>query len=131
MVKITGSPGKQSERTTRDERMLRVVETIPRGRVATYGQVAALAGYSRHARHVGAALRGADDDRGVPWHRVVSAGGRIVRRGNDEDHLLQRMLLEAEGVEITRSDRVDLTRFGWDPDDRAGGSKERTGKPRP
>jgi methylated-DNA-protein-cysteine methyltransferase-like protein len=63
---------------TRDERIWQVVAAIPRGRVCTYGTVAALAGLGRGARQVGPALGRAPDRAGLPWHRVVAAGGRIA-----------------------------------------------------
>src|ERR1043166_6615183 len=88
------------------------VRTIPRGRVATYGQIASLLGTPRGARAVGWALRAlpADAARRVPWHRVVGAGGRIsYRSGPGPD--LQRKRLRAEGVRF-RGERVDVTRHG-------------------
>jgi methylated-DNA-protein-cysteine methyltransferase-like protein len=94
-------------------RVYRVVRLIPRGRVATYGQVALLAGTPRGARAVGWALR-ALDDRGVarvPWHRVVNAAGGISPRPGLSPQL-QRRLLRAEGVRF-QSGRVDLLRHGF------------------
>jgi methylated-DNA-protein-cysteine methyltransferase related protein len=94
------------------ERVYAAVRAIPRGRVATYGQVARLIGVPRGARAVGWALRALDPgrERAVPWHRVVGAGGRIsLRAGNGP--LLQRRRLQAEGVAF-RSGRVDLRRHG-------------------
>jgi methylated-DNA-protein-cysteine methyltransferase-like protein len=90
--------------------VLDLVRRIPRGRVATYGQLAAMAGRPRSARQVGQALRGADD--GVPWHRVVNAQGRISRRSRTASMMTQRILLEQEGV-VFRRGRVALTRFRW------------------
>ena len=83
---------------------------IPRGRVATYGQLARLAGWGRRARHVGFAMHRAPE--GVPWHRVITANGEISRRA-DDSHELQRLLLEEEGVEFDLYGRVDLGRFLW------------------
>jgi methylated-DNA-protein-cysteine methyltransferase-like protein len=89
-----------------------LVSQIPRGRVATYGQIAALAGRTRGARAVGWALRalGASGARRVPWHRVVGRGGR-VSLGERPAGLEQRRRLRAEGVRF-RSGRVDLVRHG-------------------
>ena len=95
-------------------RLLEVVRRIPRGRVATYGQVAALAGLPRHARHVGYALHGLADGTPVPWHRVVGAGGAIRLRGMD-GAWTQRLRLEREGVTFTPRGRVWLERFVWRP----------------
>lgn len=92
----------------------RVVKRIPRGRVATYGQVAELAGLGGHARQVGYALHALSDDAVVPWHRVINAAGQISLRGEHAGEI-QRQLLEAEGVVFDRRDRVDLKRFRWRP----------------
>lgn len=88
------------------------VRTIPRGRVATYGQVAAWLGVPRGARAVGWALRVLDPARepGVPWQRVVGAGGRISPRAGVGPEL-QRRLLRREGVRFSK-DRIDLSRYG-------------------
>ena len=95
-------------------RVYAVVRRIPRGRVATYGQVAALAGRPRHARLVGYALHALPDRTTVPWHRVVNAEGRIsVRRTAPAAGLTQRLLLEREGVRFDARGRVSLERFGW------------------
>lgn len=108
------------ERDERYERIWSVVRKVPRGAVATYGQVAALAGMPRHARQVGFALRALPDESDVPWHRVISSSGRISRRTSSDSHELQRLLLEAEGVEIDSSGRVRLDEVRWEPDDRPG-----------
>jgi len=95
----------------------KLVRRIPAGRVATYGQIAALTGFPRHARQVGyalAALRGGDDD--VPWHRVVNAGGRVSPRAEPGYEDYQRILLEAEGVEFDEQGRLSLARFQWRPE---------------
>ena len=90
-----------------------MVRRIPEGRVATYGQIARLCGFSRHARQVGYVLAALPADTDVPWHRVINAKGEISERrmpGADE---YQRLLLEAEGVEVSQGGRIDLRRFGW------------------
>lgn len=99
--------------------IFRVVRRIPRGCVATYGQVARLAGLPRQARRVGYALSALTGDEGVPWHRVVNAQGRISLRASGDSDGRQRELLEAEGVEFDRSGKLSLERFGWreDPSD--------------
>jgi methylated-DNA-protein-cysteine methyltransferase-like protein len=94
------------------EQVYALVEQIPPGRVATYGQVAAMLGTPRGARAVGWALRalGASRAVSVPWHRVVGAGGRIsLRTGSGP--LVQRRRLRAEGVRF-RDGVIDLTKHG-------------------
>lgn len=91
-----------------------VVSAVPRGRVVTYGQVAALAGNVRGARGVAWILHSSSEAVGLPWHRVVNARGGISLppgRGFEE----QRRRLTAEGVIMTPDGRVDLRRFGWEP----------------
>ncbi|HEX2441846.1 MAG TPA: MGMT family protein [Methylomirabilota bacterium] len=89
-----------------------LVRRIPRGHVATYGQVAVLVGRARSARAVGGAMRSCPDD--VPWHRVVNSQGRISRRRQGSGMLTQRIRLEQEGVAL-RLGRVPLARFQWEP----------------
>jgi methylated-DNA-protein-cysteine methyltransferase-like protein len=74
--------------------------------VASYGQIAELAGLDGHARQVGYALHALPPDSGVPWHRVVNAKGEISPRSAGDSHELQRMLLEAEGVEFDEKGRI-------------------------
>ena len=92
-----------------------VVRRIPRGRVATYGQVAALAGFPNHARQVGYALSALSTDSPVPWHRVVNAQGRIsARRDDPGGAMVQGLRLGQEGV-VLKGGRVALDEFGWAP----------------
>lgn len=93
-------------------RIYAVVRRIPEGRVATYGQVAALAGLPGHARQVGYALHALDDDE-VPWHRVINAQGKVSPRSTPGWEGFQRHLLEEEGVVFTAGGRVDLSQFRW------------------
>jgi methylated-DNA-protein-cysteine methyltransferase-like protein len=93
-------------------RIYRTVRRIPSGRVATYGQIAELAGLGGHARQVGYALHATPDDIDVPWHRVINARGRISLP--DQAGEIQRQLLEQEGVELD-GDRIDLARYRWRP----------------
>lgn len=88
----------------------RLVRRIPRGRVATYGQIAALLGRPRAARAVGRAMHDCPDD--VPWHRVVNASGGISPRARMESMVTQRMLLVQDGVPLRRG-RVALARHRW------------------
>jgi len=92
------------------ETVWRLVRRIPRGRVATYGQIAALLGRPRSARAVGGALRRCPAD--LPWHRVVNAQGGISGRERMSSMLTQRIRLEAEGVAFRRG-RVVLRAHAW------------------
>jgi methylated-DNA-protein-cysteine methyltransferase-like protein len=98
------------------ERILAVVRRVPRGRVATYGQVARLAGLNGHARLVGYALSALEEGSRVPWHRVVNARGRISIRG-DGGHMavVQRLLLGRERVRFDTGQAIDLDVFRWRP----------------
>jgi methylated-DNA-protein-cysteine methyltransferase-like protein len=92
-----------------------VVRRIPAGRVATYGQVAELAGLPNHARLVGYALHAAAEGTTLPWHRVINAQGRISIRGAPSATVTQRLRLEQEGVRFGPAGRVRLETFGWKP----------------
>jgi methylated-DNA-protein-cysteine methyltransferase related protein len=90
------------------------VARIPEGQVATYGQVATLAGYPNHARQVGYALAAlTDDNEAVPWQRVINAKGEISPRRNSDGDLIQRLLLEEEGVVFNGQGRIALKVFQW------------------
>ena len=94
-------------------RIYEVVARIPRGKVATYGQIASLAGLRGHARQVGYALAALPADSRLPWHRVINARGCIsARRGSGPD-VRQRILLEKEGVRFDERGRVSLARHQW------------------
>jgi methylated-DNA-protein-cysteine methyltransferase-like protein len=95
------------------EKIYRAVRRIPRGRVATYGQVAELAGLEGRARQVGYALHALPSGSRVPWHRVVNARGEISLRSGSDSHELQRLLLESEGIRFDGRGRIDLGRYGW------------------
>lgn len=97
----------------RYERIWAWVRRIPKGRVATYGQIATLAGLDGHARQVGYALHRLPERSDVPWHRVVNAKGEISPRSAGDSHELQAHLLRSEGVELDLRGRIDLQRFGW------------------
>ena len=98
----------------RYERIYAMVDSIPRGSVATYGQIAREAGMPRNARQVGFALRNLPEGSELPWHRVVNATGQISPRPG-RGYPSQRKLLRAEGVRFDRRGRIDMSRFGWDP----------------
>ena len=96
-------------------RIYAVVRAIPPGRVATYGQVAALAGLAGHARQVGYALHALPEGSDVPWQRVVNARGEVSPRAEPGWEGFQRFLLEEEDVDLDLAGRIDLERFLWQP----------------
>ncbi|MGH7539594.1 MAG: MGMT family protein [Gemmatimonadota bacterium] len=102
------------------ERVYAVVRRVPRGRVATYGQVAALAGLAGHARLVGYALSALDEESGVPWHRVLNARGEVSPRSDPWYAARQRRLLEREGLRFDARGRLALDRYRWEPGPNAG-----------
>ena len=86
-----------------------IIESIPRGKVATYGQIAEIAGLPRRARFVARVLSTSDDSEYLPWHRVIRADGRIAPRPSANEQIKR---LQAEGIEVIEG-RVDLSRFQW------------------
>jgi methylated-DNA-protein-cysteine methyltransferase-like protein len=102
------------DRDERHARILAVVDSIPRGRVATYGQIAREAGLPRHARLVGRVLAGLADGTSLAWHRVVNSAGRISLRPGAAR---QRRRLVREGVRFSAAGRIDLARYRWHPAD--------------
>ncbi len=88
------------------------VRRIPRGMVATYGQIARVAGLANRARQVGYALHALRDE-DVPWQRVINSRGEVSPRSVPGPDEAQRRLLEGEGVEFDLRGRVDLKRYQW------------------
>ena len=115
LAELAGAPKPRpvARRHPSYERIYAVVKRIPAGRVATYGQIAALAGLPGHARQVGYALNKTPAGRALPWHRVLNARGECSLPGSGGDE--QRRLLRREGVALSREGRVDLKRFQWRP----------------
>jgi methylated-DNA-protein-cysteine methyltransferase related protein len=99
-------------------RIWNTVRRIPRGRVATYGQIAALSGIPRQPRLVGYALHALPDGVRIPWHRVLNAKGQISTRSRGivaGEETLQQRLLEIEGIEFVAAGRLELPRYQWKP----------------
>ena len=95
------------------ERALRIIRRIPRGKVATYGQIAALAGYPAAARQIVRLLHSLSDREGLPWQRVINAQGTISLTGQAYEE--QRALLESEGVPLGLGGRIDMPSYLWRP----------------
>lgn len=91
-------------------RIWRTVSRIPRGKVASYGTIARLSGFPRHARLAGYALHNIPPGTDIPWHRVINAGGRISLAG--ERGAQQKRLLTQEGLVFARGG-IDMRKFGW------------------
>ena len=94
------------------ERIWAVVRKIPKGRVATYGQIAAMAGLAKQPRLAGYAMHNIPDGETLAWHRVINAQGRISFPKGGQKYREQKRRLEAEGVAFVKG-RVDLSRWRW------------------
>ncbi len=95
------------------EKVLEIINQIPKGKVTTYGTIAVLAGLPRGARLVGGILHYGGED--LPWQRVINRHGYISTNCLEHPKLLQKALLEQEGVEVSDEFIVDLKRYGWVP----------------
>jgi methylated-DNA-protein-cysteine methyltransferase-like protein len=95
-------------------KFIAVIKMVPKGRVATYGQIAKVAGFSGHARQVVWTLHSSTKKYKLPWHRIINSQGKIglIR---DLDYLRQKNFLEREGIEFDRYGKVDLKVFQWKP----------------
>ena len=92
-------------------RIYALVRRIPAGHVTSYGQLARLVGTT--PRTVGFAMAALPPGADVPWQRVINSQGRVSPRTDGEGNILQRDLLEAEGIQFDDKGKVDLVRFGW------------------
>ncbi len=88
------------------EEVIENIKKIPKGKVATYGQIAAISGNHLASRQVAYILHSCTEKEGLPWHRVINSSGRISLKG--EGYIIQKALLEKEGVEFSWDDRIDL-----------------------
>jgi methylated-DNA-protein-cysteine methyltransferase-like protein len=112
MPQRSGRGRKAGEPVSVYERIHAVARLVPRGRVATYGQIARIVGCT--PRMVGYAMASLPDDSDVPWQRVINSQGRVSPRGAGDGGLIQRKILEREGIRFDASGRVDLERVGWE-----------------
>ncbi|ERS02565.1 methyltransferase [Acinetobacter sp. COS3] len=95
--------------------ILEVIALIPYGKVATYGQIAKLAGIPKHARLVGYVLKHLDKESSIPWHRVINSQGKIsVMRINEKGGNIQQQLLADEGIYLLNN-KINLKVFSWIP----------------
>ena len=92
--------------------ILETVRQIPKGKVATYGEIAKLSGLIGQARLVGYALHSLPRDSRVPWHRVINSQGRISLPKANGEYAEQKWLLKKEGV-VFKGDAIDLDKYGW------------------
>jgi len=95
------------------EQIYQVAQRIPRGKVATYGQIARLLGQPRAARTVGWALHSLPEEKDVPWQRVINSRGMVSLGADRHGATVQRVLLESEGVVFDEQGRVELDVYGW------------------
>ncbi|HEY9077731.1 MAG TPA: MGMT family protein [Anaerolineaceae bacterium] len=102
----------ENEPTPLYQRIYAVVRQIPAGKVATYGQIARISGGCT-ARMVGYAMAAVPNNLDVPWQRVINAQGKISPRGSGIGTLMQRALLEQEGVKFNPQGVIDLNEYGW------------------
>jgi methylated-DNA-protein-cysteine methyltransferase-like protein len=108
------------------ERVFRIVRSIPRGRVMTYGQIAEILGEGYTPRTVGFVMHSSNDK--TPWHRVINAQGGCSTRGIVLPHDKQQRMLEAEGVSFSERDRCELQKYLWIPAETEGKRKARAEK---
>ncbi len=93
------------------KQVIRIIQKIPVGKVATYGQIAALAGNNKAARQISRILHSSSGKYELPWHRVINSQGRISLRSGDGFEM-QKAMLESEGIKVIK-DKVDLLEFQW------------------
>ena len=103
------------------ERVFRIVRSIPRGRVMTYGQIAEILGEGYTPRTVGFVMHSSNDK--TPWHRVINAQGACSTRGIVLPHDKQQRMLEAEGVSFNEGGRCELQQYLWIPVEAEGNRK--------
>lgn len=97
---------------TKDQKIWQVVLSIPEGKVASYGQVASMAGLGRQARYIGRALGKLPAGHTVPWYRVIRSNGQIAFPEGTETFATQKKLLEQEGVEV-KNGRIPMRLYQW------------------
>lgn len=96
-------------------RYIKVLQSVPQGKVAGYAQIARLAGFPNGARQVSRILHSCSDKYALPWHRIVKSDGEIAMT-RDAGGSLQASMLQAEGIEVSKNLKIDMNRYGWKPD---------------
>jgi len=97
---------------TFQERVIDIIKNIPRGKVVTYGRIAAAAGNPRGARQVAYILHSCSRKENLPWHRVINSKGAIsLKPGNGYE--LQKKMLEEEGIELSEEGLINFSKFLW------------------
>lgn len=96
--------------------VIKLIRSIPKGKVATYGQIACLAGFCSSVRRVVWILHSCSEKEGLPWHRVVNQKGTISLRPG-EGYEKQKEMLQREGIVFNSNDRIDLNQYLWEPDE--------------
>lgn len=96
------------------KQVVKIIKMIPLGKVATYGQIAAMAGSPRGARQVVRTLHSSSDKEKLPWHRVINARGRISLKP-DSGYEIQKAMLEDEGIIFNADGSINMRKFQWDP----------------
>lgn len=94
------------------EKTIRIIKSIPEGKIMTYGQIARAAGSPRGARQVVRILHSMSRTHDLPWHRVINAKGEIAV-SNEESHFTQVSLLKSEGVEMDESHRINIEQYRY------------------
>jgi methylated-DNA-protein-cysteine methyltransferase related protein len=100
--------------TSPKEEVWQIIAAIPKGKVATYGQIASLAGLPNHARFVGTTLKNLPKDTKLPWFRVVNAKGELSFPVDSKPHTIQKEQLEKEDV-VFVNNRFSLRKYKWEP----------------
>lgn len=95
------------------EQAIKVIKSVPKGKVLTYGRVALLAGSPHAARQVGWLLNSMSEAYKLPWHRIINAKGKISMK-NPMAYMEQKALLQNEGIVFLNEDTIDLKTYIWD-----------------
>ncbi len=93
------------------KKVIEIIQKIPAGKVATYGQIAILAGNNKAARQISRILHSSSEKYDLPWHRVINSQGRISMKPC-EGFEMQKAMLVSEGIQII-SDKIDLAKYQW------------------